>query len=284
MKHRRWLLAGLLLLALLWAAPASAQNRIIVRTTLTQAGLQSLLQPLCLLQICTVSPLGDNLGQLFLIDTSLNATTLLNTLLTLPGIVDAELDQLLSLIGGLNVVGTPPSALTDSSQIQYYGTTVRNGYVNQPATTIVRVSDAHTLFNVDGGGFTVADIDTGVDPNHPALAGVLTGQGTSLPSCDFPRRQPNNSCQPGASELNDLSQSDFPTYPPPQCSTCSPATVNQSSAAILDQSSAAILDNNSKYAAFGHGTMVLGVIHLVAPKAMLLPLKAFHSDGTGYLS
>jgi len=60
--------------------------------------------------------------------------------------------------------------------------------------------------------------------------------------------------------------------------------VNQSSAAILDQSSAAILDQNLKYAAFGHGTMVMGVIHLVAPQAKLLPLKAFNSDGTGYLS
>src|SRR6202023_4203796 len=79
---------------------------------------------------------------------------------------------------------------------------------------------------------------------------------------------------------------DFPV-PPSACSssTCpQPAIVNQSSAAILDQSSAAILDQNAKYAAFGHGTMVMGVIHLVAPQAKLLPLKAFHSDGTGYLS
>src|SRR5258708_23260773 len=29
--------------------------------------------------------------------------------------------------------------------------------------------------------------------------------------------------------------------------------------------------------------MVMGVIHLVAPKAQLLPLKAFRSDGTGFL-
>jgi len=29
---------------------------------------------------------------------------------------------------------------------------------------------------------------------------------------------------------------------------------------------------------------VMGVIHLVAPQAKLLPLKAFHADGTGYLS
>jgi hypothetical protein len=60
--------------------------------------------------------------------------------------------------------------------------------------------------------------------------------------------------------------------------------VTQSTAAVLDQSTAAVLDGKLQYAAFGHGTMVMGVIHLVAPKAQLLPLKAFHSDGTGFLS
>jgi len=59
--------------------------------------------------------------------------------------------------------------------------------------------------------------------------------------------------------------------------------VQQSSAAILDQSSAAILDG-SPYVAFGHGTMTSGLVHLVAPKAKILPLKAFSSNGTGNLS
>src|SRR5438132_12744976 len=81
----------------------------------------------------------------------------------------------------------------------------------------------------------------------------------------------------------DLLPSYFSSYPPDRCS-CSPAIVNQSSAAILHQSSAAILDGNPQYAAFGHGTMVLGVVHLVAPTAQLLPLKAFSSNGTGNLS
>jgi subtilisin family serine protease len=49
-----------------------------------------------------------------------------------------------------------------------------------------------------------------------------------------------------------------------------------------------VLDCNQQtpcqYAAFGHGTMVMGVIHLVAPTAQLMPLKTFKSDGTGFLS
>src|SRR4029077_4774818 len=93
--------------------------------------------------------------------------------------------------------------------------------------------------------------------------------------------------QQGASEITDLTPADFPAFPPSGCSgsPCpQPAIVNQSSAAILDQSSAAILDQNVKYAAFGHGTMVMGVILLVSPQAKLLPLKAFKSDGTGYPS
>jgi subtilisin family serine protease len=59
--------------------------------------------------------------------------------------------------------------------------------------------------------------------------------------------------------------------------------VQQSSVAILDQSSVAILDGGP-YSAFGHGTMTTGLVHLVAPKAKILPLKAFTSNGTGYLS
>src|SRR6266567_108412 len=73
------------------------------------------------------------------------------------------------------------------------------------------------------------------------------------------------------------------TGTPPSGNTTNIAQVNQSTAAVLDQSTAAVLDN-SQYAAFGHGTMVMGIIHLVAPQAQLLPLKAFSSDGTGYLS
>lgn len=267
---RRLGLLAAVLLAL--AIPARAQNRIIVRTTLGAQGLQQALQPICVLQPCTVLGLGDPFNQLFLVTTSLDPTILLNFVRALPGIVDAELDQLISLVGGLNVATSAPAALSDSTPVTYYNSTVWNGYANQPAAQKVRVSTAQSQFNVAGSGI-VADIDTGVDPNHPAFAGVL------LQGYDFTHNQQ------GASELNDLSTTDFPSLPTACApSTCPPAQVNQSSAAFLDQSSAAFLDTHPKYAAFGHGTMVMGIIHLVAPTAKLLPLKAFGSDGTGFLS
>src|SRR5712664_3370648 len=272
MKCRMWL-AGVLA-ALLWAAPAKADTGVIIRTT---GGLQAL-QVLCLLPAtCTVvGGLDGALGQVFLVTTPLPLQTFLGLLPgSLTGFVDAEVNQLLSLIGGLNLVPTPISStlMQDRSSTPYpAGSTTQtawNSYVNQPAASIVGVQNAQKAFNVTGDGI-VADIDTGVDPNYPALQGVL------LAGYDFTRNQP------GGSEMTDLTQSDFPVYPPPPCGSTncpSPAKVNQSTAAVLDQSTAAVLDGKVQYAAFGHGTMVMGVIHLVAPTAQLLPLKAFHADG-----
>lgn len=59
--------------------------------------------------------------------------------------------------------------------------------------------------------------------------------------------------------------------------------VNQSTTAVIDQTRGMNLDR-TQFAAFGHGTMVAGIVHLVAPKAFILPLKAFNVDGTGYTS
>ena len=262
----RWLWVPLLIFGLCGNA-ARADNRVIVRTTLGLQGLQAFCNGLPLLQNCTVvGALDGTLGQLFLITTPLDLTTILNLLGNTVGIVDAEADQLLNLVGGLNQATTPyPAGLSDTTPVNYSGSTVWNGYVTQPAANIVRVSAAQTTFNVMGRGI-VADIDTGVDPNHPALKPVL------LPGYDFTRNQP------GGSEMTDF------TGTPPPPNTTNVAQVNQSTAAVLDQSTAAVLDTNPQYSAFGHGTMVMGIIHLVAPQAQLLPLKAFSSDGTGFLS
>ena len=263
MKRRMWLAGALL--ALLWTTPAMADNRFIVRSALPP----NVLGEFCDLLGCRVAGAVDGtLNQVFLLTTpsTIDPTIFLNILRSTPGILDAELDELISLVGGLNAVTAPPPGLTDDVPINYFGTTVWNGYAKQPASKIVQVHDAQHTFHVAGTGI-VADIDTGVDPNHPALQSVL------LPGYDFTRNQA------GGSEMTD-----FTSPTPPPCPNCQPAMVNQSTAAVLDQSTAAVLDGNFQYAAFGHGTMVMGVIHLVAPRAQLLPLKAFRSDGTGYLS
>ena len=261
----RWLCVPLLLCGL-FGDSASAQSRVIVRTTLGLQGLQQFCNTGLLVPTCTVvRDLGDPLHQLFLVTTPLDLTTFLNLLGSTVGIVDAEADQVVSLIGGINQLGTPPAGLSDTAPNHYFNTNVWNGYAVQPAAQIVRVSEAQNTFHVSGTGIA-ADIDTGVDPSHPALKTVL------LPGYDFIRNQP------GGSEMNDFGG------PPPSGSTSNIAQVNQSTAAVLDQSTAAVLDGSPQYAAFGHGTMVLGVIHLVAPRAKLMPLKAFGSNGSGFLS
>jgi subtilisin family serine protease len=238
-----------------------------VRTNLGLPGLQNV----CLLNSCTVvGNLDGNLNQVFVVRPAqgLLPQLLANLLLLVDGIIDAEPDQALVIPpNNTNQTSssTPPQGLWDTAPVNYYGNTVTHGYVNQPASQIIRLAQAHSTFNVSGGGI-VADIDTGVDPNHPAFQGLL------LPGYDFTRNQP------GGSEMNDISMS-----APPPCETCAAAYVNQHTAAMLDQHTAAMLDG-SQYAAFGHGTMVMGVIHLVAPTAKLLPVKAFSANGSGSLS
>ena len=261
-----------LILILLFAAaasPAAAQNRYIVRSS---GGLSSVLR-LCLSENCQVKQtLDGNIGQTFLVTSSGNLITNLlsflgNLLETILGIESVEADQLLPL--PQTPVNTIPSGLYDNSPVNYYGTVVTHGYAAQPAASIIRLTDAQNGFNISGTGI-VAVIDTGVDIYHPVLYPVL------LPGYDFTRNQP------GASEWLDVPQLQ-PTSTGSQNEQ--PVLVQQSSAAILDQSSAAILDGGgSSTSDFGHGTMTTGLVHLVAPNAKILPLKAFSANGTGYIS
>ena len=179
--------------------------------------------------------------------------------------------------------GTTDASLTQSTTtildqlpgraaISYFGATVANYYVSQPATSLMRLADVQSTSPYDGSGITVAVIDTGVDLNHPALQGVL------LPGFDFVHNQD------GASELVDLDPATAAAL------TQSTTTIldgdgvyqmNSFAAAILSQSTTTILDGPPSM--FGHGTMTAGLIHLVAPGARIMPLKAFAGDGTSEL-
>jgi subtilisin family serine protease len=156
--------------------------------------------------------------------------------------------------------------------VTYFGSSVASNYVSQPATTLIHQSEAQTATNLIGKGVTVAMIDTGVDLTHPALQSVL------VPGFNFITQTS------GASELGDL--------PPAMAAALTQSSTsildgqnlviqNSSTVAILSQSSTSILDGPPS--AFGHGTMTAGIVHLIAPGASIMPLKAFAGDGSSDL-
>ena len=259
MKHRVLSCITCLFILAISSAPAAAKD-VIVRDSLGQSALQLT----CLLLNCTVTEsLDGSLGEVFLVAAPDNVplATFLTELVGQLGIVDAEPDLRLHVMDSQ----TAPNALYDTSPVNYYGTTVWDGYVNQPAAQIINLQSAQNHFNVAGSGI-VAVIDTGVDPTHPVLQGVLV-QGR-----DFTRNTA------GGSELADINQSTMAVV-----NGAYVAQVNQSTMAVVNQEGQSTF-SQSQYAAFGHGTMVSGIIHLVAPTAQIMPLKAFHADGTGKLS
>jgi subtilisin family serine protease len=246
-------------------AQPAPQSRLVVRDSL---GLTGLLNLCGLLGCSTVEGLGDPQGQLFMIEIPSQLAPLLSLLnLSVLGLVSVEVDQNVQTQG--TSAGSTPAYLNDRAPFAYYGTTVWHGYVYQPANTLIRTSTTQSAFNTAGSGVIIADIDTGVDPNHPVL------QGSLLAGYDFTRNQS------GGSEMSDVSQSTVAVLDGNGTQT---SQVSQSTVAVLDQSTVAVLDGNPNYAAFGHGTMTAGIIHLVAPQAKILPLKSFQANGSGYNS
>jgi subtilisin family serine protease len=163
------------------------------------------------------------------------------------------------------------NAMQDTGVVPYFGATVRHSYASQPSASLIHLPDALMTFATGGG--IVAVIDTGVDANHPALQGVV------VPGYDFTRDQPGP-----ASDLADLDQSTVAILDQSTVAILdsgqAAVVLNQSTVAILDQSTVAILDGAALPSDFGHGTMVAGLIHLVAPTAQIMPLKAFKADGS----
>ena len=258
-KRAGWLACLALLTISLCAPAAQAQTRLIVRDSLGLPGLNLT----CLLTGCNVvGNLGDPKGQLFLVTfpSFLNPVTTLLRLSLQTGILSVELDQVVTAFPA-SATGTP-SYLTNKTPVSYYGSTVWQGYLVQPGNQLIRTAQSQAAFSAAGSGVTVAVIDTGVDPTHPVLKAVLVN------GYDFTR---NTS---GGSETVDV-----PTTS--NSSNAQPVMLDQRSAAVLDQRSAAVLDGGP-YSDFGHGTMTAGIVHLVAPQAKIMSLKAFSANGSAY--
>jgi subtilisin family serine protease len=144
-------------------------------------------------------------------------------------------------------------------------------YKYQPSMQLIRSNAAQPYSGVQS--VVVADINSKVDFGHPALIGHLTSGYDFVAGSPAAATQLNQS---SAGFLDDQSSAGF--------------LDDQSSAGFLDdQSSAGFLDNNGVGVLSGfldgtnpaasHGTLCVGVIAAVAPKAMIMPLRAFDDNG-----
>lgn len=162
-------------------------------------------------------------------------------------------------------------ALLGRRMVDYYGAQVWEGFTNQPAAGLIGLRQAQSRSRTGKG--VVAVIDTGVDAEHPALAGAL------VDGYDFTLDQngtPSDWNGIAADVKTGLTQSttafiDNSTVPVP---------INNYAYAALTQSTTAFIDTGKLPQAFGHGTMVASLVRLAAPTAKIMPLKAFQSDGS----
>ena len=211
---------------------------------------------------------GETGGSLFLVRNVPVISWLLNLTLGTLGLGSIEPDQPVTLADG-NPFRTDQASASVLDELwrgdpkAYYGTPSFQSYLEQPAGEIVAVRHTHCGLRATGGGI-VAVIDTGVDIQHPTLAPHLVA------GYDFTRNVG------GGNERLDVNQASASVLD--EVYGVNPATM-----AGVDQASASVLDDPSR-AAYGHGTMVAGVIHLVAPTARIMPLKAFDASGAGYTS
>ncbi len=162
-------------------------------------------------------------------------------------------------------------ALQNRTIVDFFGTPALAGFVNQPASRVIGLDRARTM--ATGAGI-VAVIDTGVDPNHTLLRGALVG------GFDFTRNVA------GADEMADLDSTTSAVLTQEAglfLEHLRPTLVSEFASAILTQEAGLFLEGSRPPSGFGHGTMIAGLIRLVAPTARIMPLKAFTAAGTASL-
>lgn len=168
----------------------------------------------------------------------------------------------------------------------YFTGSVWNGYLAQPAAGLIQLALARDAGVPESyGEGTVAIIDTGVDPDHAALQGAL------VPGYDFLLDQPGiasewEAIDPAAraqaqSDLTAAGDQSYSTVIEGGADTVDETT---STKVIADQSYSTVIESQALPAGFGHGTMVAGIVRLVAPNAKIMPIRVFNGDGTASLA
>jgi subtilisin family serine protease len=215
-------------------------------------------------------------GQLIFLlqDDSGIPSTAVQNLTQNPAVAFVELNRDLELESGLNLatpsdarLGQSMAALLDGQTMtDFYGAEVLNAYVDQTALQIVGVPETRQIST--GDGTRIAYIDTGVDADHPALRSSLDS-GIDLVGSG------------SISEFDGISL-DLASW----VRGNEKFLIDTRLSFLLKQSMAALLDDGSGQTtppgfppSFGHGTLVAGVLHAVAPNARIVPIRAFDAYG-----
>jgi len=156
----------------------------------------------------------------------------------------------------LNPAVSSPLVLNGSRTLSFPSNHAKPGfqavdYLDQSGLERLRLVQAHLLSQAKG--VVVAVIDTGVDLNHPALAGNLwtdDREGGEIPG-------------DGIDNDHDGYVDDYRGWN------------------FVDNNNdpGETMPDNPKVSIGGHGTFIAGLITLVAPKARIMPLKAFQANG-----
>lgn len=147
-------------------------------------------------------------------------------------------------------------------------------YLNQPANSVIRIAEAQRQFGQGRSDVVVAVIDTGIDYHHPVLAPVLN----TWDGRNFITGSPDASTNQETTPFVDQETTPF-------VDGSGTIILNQETTPFVDQETTPFVDGSKKVPpAYGHGTMVAGIIHLVAPNVRLMPLKAFNSKGEGTMA
>jgi subtilisin family serine protease len=160
-------------------------------------------------------------------------------------------------------------------------------YLTQDAINQMNLRPAQAQYGM-GAGQEVAVIDTWIDTKHPFLAGSIdtalaynahtgtTGVTAMQETSPFIDQETSPFIDQETSPFIDQETSPFID------STGRTVILNQETSPFIDQETSPFIDQRILKSPYvGHGTMIAGLVHLVAPSARILPIVAVDWQ-TGY--
>lgn len=212
-----------------------------------------------------------------------------------PSAVDAarRLEDLAASSDSSGLVRTP---CLDS----YFADGAWAGWAEQSAATLTMVREAQAAAGHCGEGVTVAIIDTGVDASHPLLEGAVVAgydflQETYSLSAEWSGLDGTMSAivENSLRATSAGTMSAIVEQSSRQIAADTTAGVNGTMSCIVETGTISVLlaqEHTDEYKGldlpplFGHGTMVAGLVRMVAPGAQILSLRAFDANGVGVSS